>query len=137
LRITAPHFPDRLSLDGGTVRFDGADLSFDGVDAEIQDNRGVVSGSIHGYVTPARTFDVAVVRGTIGPRGLEWLENEAGSVPVRACRRRSSSTAPAFAGRCRRPGRSKHRPRHPSGMAHGPSSISCPAPARSTSAGSR
>ena len=81
LRITAPHFPDRLSLDGGTVRFDGADLSFDGVDAEIQDNRGVVSGSIRGYVTPARTFDVAVVRGTISPRGLEWLENEAGIGP--------------------------------------------------------
>jgi len=81
LRLTASHLPGRLALDGGTVRLEGADLSFDGVDAEIQDARGSVSGSVRGYATPARTFDVTVVRATIGPRGLEWLEDEAGIGP--------------------------------------------------------
>ena len=81
VRIATPHFPGRLGLDGGTLRFENADLLYDGVSAEVQDARGVFSGSIKSYATPARTLDIAVVRATIGPRGLEWLEQEVGVGP--------------------------------------------------------
>ena len=79
--VATPRLPGRLTLDGGVLRLENADLTCDGVDAELQDARGTLSGSIRNYATPARNLDLTVVRATIGPRGLEWLEAEAGIGP--------------------------------------------------------
>jgi hypothetical protein len=81
LGIATPHLPGRLTLDGGTLRLENADLLCDGVDAAVLDARGTFSGSIRSYATAARTLDLAIARATIGPRGLEWLENEASVGP--------------------------------------------------------
>jgi len=79
--IATPHLEDRFALDGGTLRLENADLFFDGVAIEVQDARGVLTGSVRGYSTARRTLDLAFARATIGPRGLERLEQEAGIGP--------------------------------------------------------
>ena len=79
--VATPHLQDRIALDGGTLRLENADLFFDGVDVEVQDARGLVTGSIRSYATQRRTLDLAFARATIGPRGLERLEDEAGIGP--------------------------------------------------------
>ena len=81
VRIATPHLPDRLGLDGGTLRVENVDLLCDGVDVEMQDARGIVSGSIRAFASPARVLDLSIARATIGARGLEWLEDEAGIGP--------------------------------------------------------
>jgi hypothetical protein len=76
--IATSHLQNNIALHGGTLRLENADLFFDGVDVEIQDARGVLTGSAKGYATPGRTLDLAFARTTLGPRGLERLEEELG-----------------------------------------------------------
>jgi AsmA-like C-terminal region len=78
VRATMPRLPGSFTLDGGTIRVANRDLAGDGVGIAMQDMRSTVSGSIRAYATPARALDIAIARATIGPRALEWAEDEAG-----------------------------------------------------------
>jgi hypothetical protein len=68
VRMASPHLPDRLTIDGGTLRLEDKDLVCDGVGLEMRDARGVVSGPVRAYAAPARSIDVSIARATIGAR---------------------------------------------------------------------
>ncbi|MET0683285.1 MAG: hypothetical protein ABWZ29_08095, partial [Casimicrobiaceae bacterium] len=78
VRAKSRHLPGRLTIDGGSVRVENRDLLFEGVAIAMQDTRGTLSGSFRGYAGPSPALDLSIARGTIGPRGLEWAQNEAG-----------------------------------------------------------
>lgn len=74
VRIASPLLPDRAAIDGGTLRLEDKDVLFDEVGVEMQDGRGILSGTVRAYATPARSLDVSIARATIGARSLEWIE---------------------------------------------------------------
>jgi hypothetical protein len=77
VRVTSPRLPASLTIDGGTIRLQDQDLLFDAVDVALRDVRGTLSGSLRGYATSSPALDVAIARATIGPRGLEWVGDQA------------------------------------------------------------
>jgi len=81
VRVASPLLPDRGKIDGGTLRLEDKDVLFDEVDVEMQDGRGMLSGSVRAYATPARSLDISIVRATLGARSLEWIEDKAEVAP--------------------------------------------------------
>jgi AsmA-like C-terminal region len=102
VRVRSRRLPGGLAIDGGSVRVENRNLAGDGVGVAMQDMRGTLSGSLRGYSTPSPALDVSIVRATIGPRGLEWAQDEAGVArgarlrgPIRLDRARVRWPAPA------------------------------------------
>jgi len=102
IRAMSRHLPARLTIDGGTVTLQNRDLLCDGVAIAMQDMSGTLSGSFRGYAGSSAALDLSIARGTIGPRGLEWGQNEAGlargirlQAPIKVDRARLRWPAPA------------------------------------------
>ena len=77
VRIASALLPDRATIDGGTLRLEDKDVLLDEVGVEMQDGRGILSGSVRSFATPARSLDISIARATIGARSLEWIEAKA------------------------------------------------------------
>jgi len=75
VRIVSPHWPEALSLSGGTMRIEGTDIGFEGVAVAMDDAQGRLSGSLRAYALPARALDVAIADGIVGSRMLGWAED--------------------------------------------------------------
>ena len=81
VRIRSPHLPAVLTISTGSIRVEGPNADFQGVRIAMQDARSTLSGSLHAYASPTRAFDVSITQARIGPRILEWAEDELGLAP--------------------------------------------------------
>jgi hypothetical protein len=78
LRVRSPHLPAALTLSAGAIRVEGPDLELQGLRFALQDARGTLSGSLRAYASAARVLDASVAKAKVGPRILEWAEDELG-----------------------------------------------------------